>query len=86
MKVTRKLKVFVLGGYNVAWFLLSAIWFIEDAPVHGDLDSYLRRRLLLYLAEAGSMTLVFWYLLRTGERSNRQTQTGAVEKTKNSGS
>jgi len=86
MKVTKRLKVFVYVGYNVAWFLLSAIWFIEDAPIHGDLDSYLRRRLLLYLAEAGSMTFVFWYLFRTSERSKPETHAGPVEKKRNPGS
>jgi hypothetical protein len=82
MKVTRRLKTVCYSVWNVSWFLLSAIWFIEGAPVRGDLDSYLRRSLINYLASAGCMNFLFWYLFRANDKKNHEIQVAPVEKGK----
>jgi hypothetical protein len=82
MKVTRRFKAVCYSVWNVGFFLLSAIWFIEGAPVRGDLDSYLRRSLINYLASAGCMNFVFWLLFRVNDKGNRERQVAPVEKGK----
>jgi hypothetical protein len=73
MKVTRRLKALVYAGWNVGWFILSATRFIDGAPAHPDLDRYLRVSLICYLASAGVMNFLFWYLFRMRDKSDSGT-------------
>jgi hypothetical protein len=80
MKVTRRFKAVIYSGWNVGWFLLSAIWFIEGAPARGDLDGYLRRSLIIYLASAGCMNLAFWSGFRESDKRNLEKQDALAKK------
>lgn len=70
MKISRRFKVLIYAVMNISTFFFSATATIQE-------QMSLQRGLIIYLASAVWINLLFWYVFRMSDRRSRDSQAGS---------